>query len=90
MVACCFVLGQDSIAVLGHLDTQSIAEVVSGDKYNLLRLKHEREEFDDIPYCKNCDQLYDVPESLVWTNIPGKKYGQAKMTQDLDFRQWAV
>ncbi len=90
VVACCFVLGQDSIAVLGHLDTQSIAEVVSGDKYNFLRLKHEREEFDDIPYCKNCDQLYDVPESLAWTNIPGKKYGQAKMTQNLDFRQWAV
>ena len=35
-------------------------------------------------------QLYDVPDSLVWTNIPGKEYGQSKYIQDLDYRQWNI
>ena len=90
VVPCCFVLGQDSSAVLGHLDTQTIAEVVGGDKYNTLRLKHDQGMFDDLAYCRSCDQLLDVPESLVWTNIPGKKYGQSKVLQDLDYRQWSA
>jgi pyruvate-formate lyase-activating enzyme len=90
VVPCCFVLGQDSKAVLGHLDTQTIKEVVAGPAYQELRDKHAKNDFDSIDYCKNCDQLYDAPESLVWTNIPGKKYGQSKVLQDLDYRKWTV
>ncbi|OGR98194.1 MAG: hypothetical protein A2V88_03555 [Elusimicrobia bacterium RBG_16_66_12] len=90
VVPCCFVLGQDSKAVLGHLDTNTIAEVVAGAPYHDLRDKHAKGDFDSIDYCKNCDQLYDAPESLVWTNIPGKKYGQSKVLQDLDYRKWTV
>jgi len=51
---------------------------------------HDQGEFDKLPYCANCDQLYDSPESLVWTNVPGKKYGQSKILKDLDFRLYAV
>jgi hypothetical protein len=87
VVPCCFVLGQDSKAVLGHLDKQSIAEVVAGAPYQDLRDKHDKGAFEAIDYCKNCDQLFDTPESLVWTNIPGKKYGQSKVLQDLDYRK---
>lgn len=90
VVPCCFVLGQDSKAVLGSLDTQTISEVVAGAPYQDLREKHAKGDFDSIDYCKNCDQLYDAPESLVWTNIPGKKYGQSKVLQDLDYRKWTV
>jgi hypothetical protein len=88
VVPCCFVLGQDSKAVLGHLDNQSIKEIIEGDAYSDLRKKHAEKDFDKIDYCKNCDQLYDSPESLVWTNIPGKEYGQSKYLKDLDYRQW--
>lgn len=90
VVPCCFVLGQDSKAELGHLDTQSIAEVVAGPAYESLRRLHDAHDFDAIDYCKNCDQLYDAPESLVWSNIPDKKYGQSKYLKDLDYRQWSV
>jgi organic radical activating enzyme len=89
VVACCFTLGRDSEAVLGHLDRQTISEVVTGKPYDALRRRHDAERFDGIPYCKDCDQLYDCPESLIWTNIPGKEYGQSKALQDLDFRQYA-
>jgi uncharacterized Fe-S cluster-containing radical SAM superfamily protein len=90
VVPCCFVLGQDSKAVLGHLDTQTISEVVAAAPYQELRDKHAKGDFDSIDYCKGCDQLYDAPESLVWTNIEGKKYGQSKVLQDLDYRKWTV
>jgi uncharacterized Fe-S cluster-containing radical SAM superfamily protein len=89
VVPCCFVLGQDSHAVLGHLDTQSIRDVLEGDRFNQLRLAHRDGRFDELSYCKNCDQLLDAPESLVWTDIPGKKYGQQKADPTIDFRDLA-
>ena len=87
-VACCMVLGKDSEAVLGHLDTASIQEIVEGEAYTKLRKAHTEENFDDISYCKNCDQLYEVPESLVWSNIPGREYGQSKIVSDMDHRSY--
>jgi MoaA/NifB/PqqE/SkfB family radical SAM enzyme len=89
VVACCMVLGHDSTAVLGHLDTQSIAEVVAGPAYTELRKAHEEKRFDDIDYCKNCDQLLEVPESLVWCDIPGREYGQSKNLSTLNFNDYS-
>lgn len=89
VVACCVVLGRDSEAVLGHLDDQSIKEIYNGDAFKELRAAHREGRFDDIPYCKDCDMLYDVPESLVWTNIPGRQYGKSSVAQDLDHREFA-
>jgi hypothetical protein len=89
VVPCCLVLGQESRAILGHLDEESIADVVAGPRYEALRKLYEDGDFDSIDYCRACDQLYDAPESLVWSNIPGKEYGQSKYLQDLDFRDWA-
>lgn len=89
VVACCMVLGQDSKGVLGHLDTQTIEEVVKGPEYTKLRFAHRIEDFDRIDVCKDCDQLYEVPESLVWCNIPGREYGQSKNLQTLNFKNYA-
>ena len=89
VVACCMVLGKDSQAVLGHLDTQSIREVVEGDAYQELRRAHQEGRFDDISYCKNCDQLYNLPNALVWCNIPGRQYGESKVVSGLDYRLYA-
>jgi organic radical activating enzyme len=78
VVPCPYVLGQDTQAVLGHLDTQTIAEVFAGAPMQDLQAAHRNAEFDRISYCKDCDQLYDVPAALVWTNIEGRQYGQSK------------
>lgn len=90
VVACCLVLGQDSKAVLGHLDDQTIEEIVSGEPYEALRRAHTDGRFDDISYCENCDMLYDVPESLVWTDIPGRQYGKSSVNTKLDHREFVV
>lgn len=89
VVACCMVLGKDATAVLGHLDTQTIREVVEGSPYSELRAAHREKRFDDISYCSGCDQLYDVPESLAWSNIPGRTYGQSKVVNAVDHRAYA-
>ena len=78
------ILGNDSVATLGHLDDQTIEEVLNGEKYEELRKAHREKRFDDISYCKDCDQLWHVPESLVWTNIEDRKYKQSKMIADLE------
>lgn len=90
VVACCMVLGKDSEAVLGHLDTQSIAEVVGGEAYEALHTAHREERFDDISYCKGCDQLYDLPDSLVWSNIRGRQYGESKIVTGMDHRSFVA
>lgn len=84
VVACCMVLGRDSEAVMGHLDSQSIEEIYNGESYNALRKAHEEERFDDIPYCKDCDQLY-MTESLIWTNIKGRKQHQLKALANTEY-----
>jgi organic radical activating enzyme len=89
VVACCMVLGQDSKGVLGHLDTQSIAEVVAGPEYERLRAAHRSGKFDEFEVCKGCDQLIDVPEALVWSNIPDRHYGQSKNLESLNFLEYA-
>lgn len=89
VVACCMVLGQDSKGVLGHTDTNTIAEIVSGSKYEKLRDAHRREAFEEIDVCANCDQLYDTPEALVWCDIPGREYQQSKNSKSLKFSDYA-
>jgi len=86
VVACCMVLGKDSSAILGHLDTSSISEVVASKPYEELRAAHRESRFEDISYCKDCDQLFDYPPALVWTNIPNRSYGQSKIHESIDHR----
>ena len=80
VVPCPNVLGQDSKAVMGHLDESNLLEVVNGKKYKDLRKKHIEGKFDDIDFCKGCDHLIDVPESLVWTNIEDRVYGGSRIS----------
>ena len=68
VVPCCQVLGRDEDAILGNLDDQSIEEVWNGERYQWLRQMHTEKRFDEVPFCKDCDFLYDDPSVLVWTN----------------------
>jgi len=89
VVACCMVLGKDSKAVLGHLDNQSISEVINGPKFTELRNAHTNKKFSDISYCANCDQLYDIPDALVWTDIDGREYGQSKISPEIKHHMYS-
>lgn len=80
VVPCPFVLGQDSKAVMGHTQDAPLMDIVNGEKMQALRAAHARGDFDFIEYCKNCDQLLEARESLVWTNIPGRAYGPSAIS----------
>lgn len=78
VVACCMVLGNDRQAVLGHLDTDSIQDIWNNELYRDLRTRHANGQWNDIPYCRGCDQLYDRPEVLVATNLNQRYYNEIK------------
>ena len=90
VVACPIVLGRDSQGTLGHLDTQTIAEVVSGRLYENLRLFHDKRSFDGT-FCEGCDYLYpDLKEVLIWTNKPGRRSGQSMTARDLIYPEASI
>ena len=76
---CCFDLG--SPYYLGDLKKETVKDVYFGNKYNFVRDVHKIEEWDKVSICDKCDQLYDFPDALAWTNIPGRKYGQSKASK---------
>ena len=77
VVPCCFTLGRDSESVLGYLDTSSIQEVLNSQPYEDLIKAHQSLDFNNHNYCKDCDQLYECPEALVWTNINSRACGSS-------------
>jgi len=81
VTACCQTLGppNESKSVMGHLDTETFEEVYFGERYQHLRKVHKEGKFDELDYCKDCDYLYDEPESLVWTN--DKNYTEGQMLE---------
>ena len=83
---CCQVLGppNESLSVLGHASHQSIEDIYYGDAYNHLRKAHEMGDWDAVPYCKDCDFLYEDPEVLVWSNDPEARVGQMLGTEGIE------
>ena len=80
VVPCPNVLGRDSDAVLGHADVENVFDVFNGVKYRNLRKAHISKNFKSIDYCKDCDHLIDYPDALVWTNVPGRVYGESRIS----------
>ncbi len=79
IVPCCQVLGQDELAVLGHISEKTVDEIWNDHPYENLRIDHETEQFF-TPYCKDCDFLYDDPEVLVYNTVPNFKLRQMMST----------
>ena len=80
VVPCPYVLGQDSKAVMGHLEDESILDAFNSPEMIKLRKAHIDKDFDQFDYCKNCDHLIDVPEALVWTNHENRNYGSSRIS----------
>ena len=75
VVPCCFTLGRDSESVLGHLSDSTLDEILDSQKFLDLLHAHETNDFSTIPYCDECDQLFDCPSALAWTNLSARKEG---------------
>ena len=84
IVPCCQTLGppNEEKSILGHMDKQSFEEIYNDTPYKTLRDAHEKEEFDKIDYCKNCDFLFEDREVLVWSNDKTAKVHHMLGTDD--------
>lgn len=80
VVPCPNVLGMDSKAVMGHTSDTPLMDIVNGEKMVALRKAHLAKDFDSVDYCKDCDQLLEVKEALVWTNIEERTYGPSRIS----------
>lgn len=80
VVPCPYVLGMDSKAVMGHTEDTPLMDIVNGEKMQALRAAHLTGAFDSVDYCRGCDQLLEIEESLVWTNIEGRTYGTSRVS----------
>lgn len=65
---CCQTLGRDDDADLGSIKEQTLEQVWNGERYTWLRQMHAERRFEEIPFCKDCDFLYEDNEVLVWKN----------------------
>lgn len=65
---CCQTLGRDDDADLGSIKDNTIEQVWNGERYRWLRQMHSEGRFDEVPFCKDCDFLYEDNEVLVWKN----------------------
>lgn len=75
---CCQVLGppSESLSVLGHMSNQTFEEIWTGELYEHLRACHDKNEYDEIPSCKDCDFLINDGDVLAWSNDPYIVLGQ--------------
>ena len=80
VVPCPYVLGQDSKAVMGHVEDMSLIEAFNSEQMLKLRDAHNRGAYEEFDYCKNCDHLIDLPEALVWTNLFTRNYGESRIS----------
>lgn len=65
---CCQTLGRDDDADLGSMEGNTLESVWNGERYQWLRQMHSEQRFDEVPFCKDCDFLYEDNEVLVWKN----------------------
>lgn len=68
LAPCCQTLGRDDEADLGSMENVPLVEVWNGERYRWLRQMHAEQRFDEVPFCKDCDFLYEDNEVLVWSN----------------------
>jgi len=88
VVPCCQTMGapKESKSVLGHLQDNTIEEIFNGEEYNNLREAHTTGNYEQVPYCLDCDFLIHDPNVLVYTNNPERvKIGNMKAT-DISLR----
>lgn len=72
---CCFDFNHQ--LVVGNVKEQSLLDVLSGDKINHVRKTHNEMDFDGCDLlCKDCDQIYDRADALVYASNAARKADQ--------------
>ncbi len=66
VIPCCY--DYNNKIILGNAFEQPVLEVLNNEKFQLLREAHRQKQFNQFPYCDQCDQLLPHADALVYTN----------------------
>jgi len=66
VIPCCY--DYNNAIVLGNAFEQPVLEILSAEKFRMLRLAHREKKFQLFPYCNQCDQLIPHTDALIYTN----------------------
>ncbi len=76
--ACCFDFNNQLIT--GDLSKQSFKEFFLSDKLQNLVSAHNKGDMSNYSICENCDQMYETPDALYYSNNPNNKLGTSGNT----------
>ena len=76
--ACCFDF--NSQLITGDLSKQSLDEIESNQNNINLKKAHSTGDMSKYSMCDNCDQMYEVPDTLYYTNSNNNKVGTSGNT----------
>lgn len=62
--------------VIGNINQTSLKDILNSNKVLKLQYLNNDESICNYEYCKNCDQLYDRSEALVYTSNDKMRVGQ--------------
>ena len=66
LIPCCW--DYDGRMILGDMKTHTLEEILHGEKYQAIKKAHKENVFDAYPFCRECDQLSDHADALVFSN----------------------
>ena len=76
--ACCFDFNNQLIT--GDLSKQSFNEFFASEKLKKLIRAHDNGDMKDYSICDNCDQMYETPDALYYSNNPDNEVGKSGNT----------
>lgn len=77
--ACCFDFNTQ--LVVGDCTKNSLTEIENSKENLKLIEAHNNGDFSDYSICNNCDQMYETPTTLIYTNDPQNKVGVSGTTK---------
>ena len=77
VVMCC--MDYNGILVLGNVMNEPLSDILEGDKVKYMQEINADGRIVEFSLCKNCDQLYDRSEALVYSSDPQMKVGKLSM-----------
>ena len=76
--ACCF--DYNSELITGDLSKQSLDEIDNNIENINLKKAHITGDLSNYNMCDNCDQMYEVPDTLIYSNAKNNKVGTSGNT----------
>tara|TARA_B110000971_G_scaffold215715_1_gene249633 strand:- start:1176 stop:2105 length:930 start_codon:yes stop_codon:yes gene_type:complete len=76
--ACCFDFNSELIT--GDLSKQSLNEIDNNIENIALKKAHTTGDLSSYSMCDNCDQMYEVPDTLIYSNAKNNKVGTSGNT----------